>query len=1247
VDSAIIIDDLLTSMQVYNDSVTPAVLTALTEAISAVMLGGNRTNSMSKAARTLTQVLMVANSSSLFLFTPESLANSAKILENIARSDEVIQGPLDPQMLENVGSSMSILVGAAYTSHSNSSQVSDVAQIVVDCIVDSAARNVSVDGSVIVRVPGLELTVAKPSAASWAAGHSFNAFRLPQLDQPAGSQWTLNQVRWEISPFAFAGAGPLDAQLTGPAVVQQMSVRSKRQEVRMSELANPVRFCLARDLLINNPGAKEQLERGCFFWNVTEKRWSTSGCSATPENVTSNTTHICCSCNHLTAFTAGTKEALCKFCKVTEIDLEGDWYKFKFDEPGVWILVGMMALFYVPYTYLTYRDSWEEKSIDDNLGTYFKESWTGSSVFECMILPPFRLCMGCLKCAPMVLNCPPACCQRRSDEREGGDSEDEETLTGILGELSDKQDAAALAAAGSLRRLRGQAAASEKQLAELSKLPLESQLQIIKAVEILWKSLKRSNWLVSTTEAQVMHPFLHSLERHVLQTTRMSLIESPRSRRRREAHGAEEGEEYAVGLFEILDNPFKAIAHKVEEDELGVIASLKSGINAVGARLETASGARGVVPFFDYQKYETCVTKIQAWLRAWLARRVSLPIARGRMLQVMLRPSFGDPSDQSLRPLGAKRVVLRIPDGREPSGGETAMEFPEIVVAFAWEFIPQACTNMPQDRLFGQLNLSSVTAQCRVTEVAFGDEFAGQRVALSLEVKTGIRTQENWELPVQEVDPTSDLNSVGWGGAQRWFNIWYFGSSPLVRVEIAGKGSGRPDEIAFIYLPNEDKQSRERGVTVMMTEEAMTQRPRPADPDRIISESLQPSSLVPITSQHEGWAHHWRLSAGDGAQHRSEGKVDFEYKWKFQDHVGTLTILRTAWKATRGRSKRKLRILIQRALPIHNEELLIVREAPSSGHLNSADIIDSGPHSLRHCRDLHLKDDGKPIVSQAEVSEVIQRMQYLTWSTWRIVGATIMRETPFSACCGYSALISRNQRYAVLSSAVILAAFFPVMLFNVDCRQVPKPVACNPKTIREQFLSWYAVIASVWGVLLSIPIPLLLRLLFKKRVIIRRMPKERRDLTIRLWRYKENFAWFLVVLIHLGSWFMLAAFVRLYNWEIVEHWMSSVVWSIIIRFIAVPLVCTTWITLLLLVSRASRCLDCLVGAAPHLTSFQDSVQDLTQQEELSEEAFDSVAPQQSHIHWTHDEQPGALIIDELDHEKYSGHVATLSHVTMR
>ena len=95
------------------------------------------------------------------------------------------------------------------------------------------------------------------------------------------------------------------------------------------------------------------------------------------------------------------------------------------------------------------------------------------------------------------------------------------------------------------------------------------------------------------------------------------------------------------------------------------------------------------------------------------------------------------------------------------------------------------------------------------------------------------------------------------------------------------------------------------------------------------------------------------------------------------------------------------------------------------------------------------------------------------------------------------------------------------MLFNVDCRQVPKPVACNPKTIREQFLSWYAVIASVWGVLLSIPIPLLLRLLFKKRVIIRRMPKERRDLTIRLWRYKENFAWFLVVLIHLGSWWSL------------------------------------------------------------------------------------------------------------------------------
>eukprot|EP00930_Biecheleria_cincta_P084397 TRINITY_DN7387_c0_g2_i1.p1 TRINITY_DN7387_c0_g2~~TRINITY_DN7387_c0_g2_i1.p1 ORF type:complete len:1823 (-),score=241.56 TRINITY_DN7387_c0_g2_i1:206-5125(-) len=1205
VDIAQTVEDLLLSMANYEDSVTPAVLTALLEVISVNMLGVNRTDPISRVAKTLNQVLIVANSSTRFLFTPESLANAAGILKEMASSDEMVEGPLDPEMLENVASSMSILVGAAYTSRSKSAQVSDVAQVVVDAIVDSAARNVSIDGSVIVRSPGLELKVAKPSAALWAAGQSSDAFRLPPLEQTAGSQWTLNHVRWDYSPFAFAGAAPFDMKLTGPAVVQQLSVREKRHEVAISGLVTPVQFCLARDLPINLP-TDEQRERGCFFWNVTEKRWSTSGCSATPENVTANATHICCTCNHLTAFTAGTKEALCKFCKVTEIDLDpGDWYKFKFEEPGVWILVGMMVLLYLPCTYLMYRDSWEQKSIEDNQGTYFKESWAESTAFECMILPPSRLCMGCLKCAPVVLSCPPVCCRRRSEG--DGDSKEEGTLTGILGELSDKQDAVALTAAGSLRQLRGQAAASEKEIEKFSQLPLESQLQMIKAVEILWKSRKQSNWLASTTEAQVMHPFLHSLERHVL---RASLAESPRIRRRaRAAQEAEEGgEEYAVGLFEILDNPFKVIAHKVQEDELGVIASLKDGIKTVGARLETARGARGVVPSFDHAHYEKCVTRIQAWLRAWLARRVSLPIAQGRMLQVVLRPTFGDPCDQSLRALGAKRVVLRVPDGREPSGGEVAMEFPEIVVTFAWEFIPQACTNMPQDRLFGQLNLSSVAAQCRVTEVAFGEEFAGQRVALALEVKTGIRTQENWELPVQELDPTSDVNSVTWAGARRWFNIWYFCSSPLVRVEVAGKGSGQPEEIAFMYLPSEEKLSRERAVAIMMTEETMTQTPRPVDPDRIIFESLQPSNLVPLAGEVEGWSHHWTLSAGDGSQHRSEGKVELEYKWKIRDHVGTLTILRAAWKATRGSTKRKLRILIQRALPTQNEEMLIVREAPSSGHVNSTDLVDFGPHSLRHYRDLHFKDEGTAIVSQAEVSEIIQRVQYLTWSTCRIMGATVMRETPFNACCGYSAIISRKQRFAVLSSAVVLAAFFSVLLFDVDCRQEPKPVACKPKTIQEQFLSWYAVIASVWGVLLSIPIPLLLRLLFKKRVIMRQMSEERKGLTIRLWRYNEMFAWFLVVLIHLGSWCTLAAFVRLYNWNIVEQWVSSAVWSIIIRFIAVPSVCTVGTVLLLLVSRASRCLDCLVGATPHITTFQDSVQGMMQQEEeLSDTTFDSVA----------------------------------------
>lgn len=370
---------------------------------------------------------------------------------------------------------------------------------------------------------------------------------------------------------------------------------------------------------------------------------------------------------------------------------------------------------------------------------------------------------------------------------------------------------------------------------------------------------------------------------------------------------------------------------------------------------------------------------------------------------------------------------------------------------------------------------------------------------------------------------------------------------------------------------------------------------------------------MPVDGQ--GWARLWKLSAGDGSQNRSGGKVEIDYTWNAtrgnpKGDVGTLQVHRVAWKAPPPRTDdtRKLRILIQRARPVRHEESLIVREVPSSGKLKFVDTFDLRADSHRRYREMHLKDDGEAYVSRAEVLEIIERVQYLTWPAWRILARTIRRETPLNTCCGYSALITRRQRYAVLSSGVLLAAFFAVLLFNVDCGMQPAPVACNPKTIRERFLSWYAMSASVWGVLLSLPIPILIRLLFKKRVIIRKLSEQQRALTIRIWQYKHTLAWFLVCLIHFGSWLTFAGFVRYYSWTIVVQWLAAVAWSLVLRFIVAPAICTLSVILLLLWSRASRCLDCLIGAAPHLTSFPDPVPIVMQQQELYEKIVsDTVA----------------------------------------
>ena len=125
----------------------------------------------------------------------------------------------------------------------------------------------------------------------------------------------------------------------------------------------------------------------------------------------SNSTHVCCLCNHLTSFTASAKKAACKFCKVNVAHMAtpSDRHKFRWHEPGVWVLMCLLMVLYAPCLPFVRMDRRDWKPIKTNKGAYFKDAVNGSA--------SFRVCFGFIACAPTIVSCPPRCCVRRMGQQ--------------------------------------------------------------------------------------------------------------------------------------------------------------------------------------------------------------------------------------------------------------------------------------------------------------------------------------------------------------------------------------------------------------------------------------------------------------------------------------------------------------------------------------------------------------------------------------------------------------------------------------------------------------------------------------------------------------------------------------------------------------------------------------------------------------------------------------------------------------
>jgi len=137
----------------------------------------------------------------------------------------------------------------------------------------------------------------------------------------------------------------------------------------------------------------------------------------------------------------------------------------------------------------------------------------------------------------------------------------------------------------------------------------------------------------------------------------------------------------------------------------------------------------------------------------------------------------------------------------------------------------------------------------------------------------------------------------------------------------------------------------------------------------------------------------------------------------------------------------------------------------------------------------------------------------------------------------------------------------------------------------EQFFSWQVIFASLWSIILAVPLPFLLLMLFKKRVVLPTMTEEQKEMTIQIWIWKERVGWTIVFLVQATSLVFLFSFVRHYPWAVIEKWLSTTAQSVFHRLITAPGIRAVWIGLLLLFSRFGGCLDFCLIMQPGLTTF--------------------------------------------------------------
>jgi len=219
------------------------------------------------------------------------------------------------------------------------------------------------------------------------------------------------------------------------------------------------------------------------------------------------------------------------------------------------------------------------------------------------------------------------------------------------------------------------------------------------------------------------------------------------------------------------------------------------------------------------------------------------------------------------------------------------------------------------------------------------------------------------------------------------------------------------------------------------------------------------------------------------------------------------------------------------------------------------------------------------------VQQASCKVAFHFWPAPKLAGRLGKRENILPKLFVYAVPITRTERYACLITALNSAFFVGTFLFRADCVMAPKPMICsstNQGWYWKYIPTWDTIFATLFGLSCSIPVPLLLRTLFKKTPHMEQLSDKEKRIRLLQLRFWQSVAWLIVLILNLFYIYWLSVFSNEYSWELFSRWFKTAYVAVIHKLVSAPLIRAAVFFLVLTCSMVSGLCDPLLVFFPHV-----------------------------------------------------------------